>query len=128
MKIILSETQYYNILKSINEEKNAIDALNKFIETDKIFKYGSIDVYLTDIKLSGTIDDVFLESRIEKVIYENKDVTDFALNYAIYDQWTGDDLPLGTLIKNYLSDSFDKIVRKTLKNDLSSYDVVLNLI
>lgn len=128
MKIILSETQYYNILKTINEEKNAINVLNNFIETDKIFKYGSIDVYLTDIKLSGTIDDFFLLSRIEKIIYENKDVTDFALNYAIYDQWTSDDLPLGVLIKNYLSDSVDNIVRKALKNDLSSYDVVLNLI
>lgn len=127
MKIILSEAQYYNILKSINEEKNAINMLNNFIETDKIFKYGSIVVYLTDIKLSGTIDDFFLESRIEKIIYENKDVTDFALNYAIYDQWTSDDLPLGDLIKNYLSDSVDNIVRKVLKNDLSSYNVVLNL-
>lgn len=127
MKILISEKQFNNVKKQLSEESNALESLNKFIETDKIFKYGSMDVYLTDIKLSGTIDDFFLESRIEKIIYEGEDVTDFALNYATYDQWTGDDLPLGTLIKVFLSKNIDTMVKKTLKHDLSEYDVVLNL-
>lgn len=127
MKIIITEEQLNNYKRTIKEQKNSLDALNKFITKEKIFERGSLKIYLNNIELRGDMDDPSIHATVDNITFDDKDVTEFAINYSIIDNWTGDDLPLGTLLKLYISDSLDKIVKKTFKDELNEYDVVLHL-
>ena len=127
MKIIITEEQLNKYKRTIKEQNNSLETLNNFITRNKVYVYGSVKVYLKNIELSGDVEDPSINATIDKITYEDKDVTEFAINYAIIDQWVGDDLPLGTLLKQYIVDSLDRMVKKALQNELSEYDVVLHL-
>ena len=127
MNILITEEQLKKFKKHLKEEKNSLDALNNFIDKNKVYETGSLKIYLKNIELTGDIDDPSINATIDKVTYEDKDVTEFAINYAIIDQWTGDDLPLGTLLKIYITKSLDRMVKRAFKDELNEYNVVLHL-
>ena len=127
MNIIITEEQLKKFKKHLKEEKNSLDALNNFIDKNKIYERGSLKIYLKNIELTGDMDDPSINATIDKITYEDKDVTEFAINYAIIDQWVGDDLPLGTLLKIYIAKSLDRMVKRAFKDELNEYNVVLHL-
>jgi len=127
VKIIITEEQLNKYKRTIKEQNNSLETLNKFIDNHKVYQKGSLKIYLKNIELTGDMDDPSIEATIDKVIFDKKDVTDFAINYALYDEWTGDDTPLSTELKVYIARSLDRIVKKTFQNELSEYDVVLHL-
>lgn len=127
MNILITEEQLKKFKKHLKEEKNSLDALNNFIDKNKVYERGSLKIYLKNIELTGDMDDPSINATIDKVTYEDKDVTEFAINYAIIDQWSGDDLPLGTLLKIYIAKSLDRMVKRAFKDELNEYNVVLHL-
>ena len=127
MNILITEEQLKKFKKHLKEEKNSLDALNNFIDKNKVYERGSLKIYLKNIELTGDMDDPSINATIDKITYEDKDVTEFAINYAIIDQWVGDDLPLGTLLKIYIAKSLDRMVKRAFKDELNEYNVVLHL-
>lgn len=127
MNILITEEQLKKFKKHLKEEKNSLDALNNFIDKNKVYETGSLKIYLKNIKLTGDMDDPSIEATIDKVIFNRKDVTDFAINYALYNEWTSDDLPLATSLKIYIAKSLDRMVKRAFKDELNEYDVVLYL-
>lgn len=127
MNILITEEQLKKFKKHLKEEKNSLDALNNFIDKNKVYETGSLKIYLKNIELTGDMDDPSINATIDKITYEDKDVTEFAINYAIIDQWVGDDLPLGTLLKIYIAKSLDRMVKRAFKDELNEYNVVLHL-
>lgn len=127
MNILITEEQLKKFKKHLKEEKNSLDALNNFIDKNKVYETGSLKIYLKNIELTGDMDDPSIEATIDKVIFDRKDVTDFAINYALYNQWTSDDLPLATSLKIYIAKSLDRMVKRAFKDELNEYNVVLHL-
>ena len=127
MNILITEEQLKKFKKHLKEEKNSLDALNNFIDKNKVYERGSLKIYLKNIELTGDMDDPSIEATIDKVIFDRKDVTDFAINYALYDEWTSDDMPLATSLKIYIAKSLDRIVKRAFKDELNEYNVVLHL-
>lgn len=127
MKIIISEKQLQTVKKSLSEEKNPLDALNKYIkESLYITKYNT-RVFLENIHLSGKIDDVSIEAKVVKILENDTDVTEFAREWSITDPYTSEDLPLGYFIKIEIVESIPNIVKSSLPLNLNEYDVVLHL-
>lgn len=127
MKIIISEKQLQTVKKSLSEEKNPLDALNKYIkESLYITKYNT-RVFLENIHLSGKIDDVSIEAKVVKILENDTDVTEFAREWSITDPYTSEDLPLGYFIKMEVVESIPNIVKSSLPLNLNEYDVVLHL-
>ena len=127
MNILITEEQLKKFKKHLKEEKNSLDALNNFIDKNKVYERGSLKIYLKNIELTGDMDDPSIEATIDKVIFDRKDVTDFAINYALYDEWTSDDMPLATSLKIYIAKSLDRMVKRAFKDELNEYNVVLHL-
>ena len=127
MNILITEEQLKKFKKHLKEEKNSLDALNNFIDKNKVYEKGSLKIYLKNIELTGDMDDPSIEATIDKVIFDKKDVTDFAINYALYDEWTSDDLPLATSLKIFIGKSLDRMVKKAFKKEFDEYNVVLHL-
>lgn len=127
MNILITEEQLKKFKKHLKEEKNSLDALNNFIDKNKVYEKGSLKIYLKNIELTGDMDDPSIEATIDKVIFDKKDVTDFAINYALYDEWTSDDLPLATSLKIFIGKSLDRMAKKALKKEFDEYNVVLHL-
>ena len=127
MNIIITEEQLKKFKKHLKEEKNSLDALNNFIDKNKIYERGSLKIYLKNIELTGDMDDPSIEATLDKVIFDKKDVTDFAINYALFDEWTSDDTPLATTLKIYIAKSLDRMVKRAFKDELNEYNVVLHL-
>ena len=116
MNILITEEQLKKFKKHLKEEKNSLDALNNFIDKNKVYETGSLKIYLKNIELTGDMDDPSIEATIDKVIFDKQDVTDFAINYALYNQWTSDDLPLATSLKIYITQSLDRMVKRAFKS------------
>ena len=127
MNIIITEEQLKKFKKHLKEEKNSLDALNNFIDKNKVYERGSLKIYLKNIELTGDMDDPSIEATLDKVIFDKKDVTDFAINYALFDEWTSDDTPLATTLKIYIAKSLDRMVKRAFKDELNEYNVVLHL-
>ena len=127
MNILITEEQLKKFKKHLKEEKNSLDALNNFIDKNKVYERGSLKIYLKNIKLTGDMDDPSIEATIDKVIFNKKDVTDFAINYALYDEWTSDDLPLATSLKIFIGKSLDRMVKRAFEKEFDEYNVVLHL-
>lgn len=127
MNILITEEQLKKFKKHLKEEKNSLDTLNNFIDKNKVYEKGSLKIYLKNIELTGDMDDPSIEATIDKVIFDKKDVTDFAINYALYDEWTSDDLPLATSLKIFIGKSLDRMVKKAFKKEFDEYNVVLHL-
>jgi len=127
VNIIITEEQLKKFKKHLKEEKNSLDALNNFIDKNKIYERGSLKIYLKNIELTGDMDDPSIEATLDKVIFDKKDVTDFAINYALFDEWTSDDTPLATTLKIYIAKSLDRMVKRAFKDELNEYNVVLHL-
>lgn len=127
MNILITEEQLKKFKKHLKEEKNSLDALNNFIDKNKVYEKGSLKIYLKNIELTGDMDDPSIEATIDKVIFDKKDVTDFAINYALYDEWTSDDLPLATSLKIFIGKSLDRMAKKAFKKEFDEYNVVLHL-
>lgn len=127
MNILITEEQLKKFKKHLKEEKNSLDALNNFIDKNKVYETGSLKIYLKNIKLTGDMDDPSIEATIDKVIFNKKDVTDFAINYALYDEWTSDDLPLATSLKIFIGKSLDRMVKRAFEKEFDEYNVVLHL-
>lgn len=127
MKIIISEKQLQKVKKSLSEEKNPLDVLNKYIKrVTYITKYNT-RVFLENIHLSGKIDDVSIEAKVVKILENDTDVTEFAREWSITDPYTSEDLPLGYFIKMEVVESIPNIVKSSLPLNLNEYDVVLHL-
>ena len=127
MKIVISEKQLKNIQKSLTEEKDQLGILNNYMPSELVYKNGNTKVYLKDIELMGEIDDVSVEAKVSKILHDDVDVSGFAKEWSIIDMYTSDDLPLGMLIKIFIVDNIDNIVKKALPLNLTEYDVVLHL-
>ena len=127
MKIVISEKQLKNIQKSLTEEKDQLGILNNYMPSELVYKNGNTKVYLKDIELMGEIDDVSVEAKVSKIVHDDVDVSGFAKEWSIIDMYTSDDLPLGMLIKIFIVDNIDNIVKKALPLNLTEYDVVLHL-
>ena len=127
MNILITEEQLKKFKKHLKEEKNYLDTLNNFIDKNKVYEKGSLKIYLKNIELTGDMDDPSIEATIDKVIFDKKDVTDFAINYALYDEWTSDDLPLATSLKIFIGKSLDRMAKKAFKKEFDEYNVVLHL-
>jgi len=127
VNILITEEQLKKFKKHLKEEKNSLDALNNFIDKNKVYERGSLKIYLKNIKLTGDMDDPSIEATIDKVIFNKKDVTDFAINYALYDEWTSDDLPLATSLKIFIGKSLDRMVKRAFEKEFDEYNVVLHL-
>src|SRR5210317_2209187 len=95
--------------------------------SELVYKNGYTQVYLKDIELMGEIDDVSVEAKVSKIVHDDVDVSGFAKEWSIIDMYTSDDLPLGMLIKIFIVDNIDNIVKKALPLNLTEYDVVLHL-
>ena len=102
MKIQITENQLNRLRQSLNEVNTAMDNLNNMINVDDFTFTKEIPLVITfdKVMIEGSIkdDDLHVMASIDKVKYDNKDVTNFALNWAIRDQWTSEDLPLGMLL------------------------------
>jgi len=127
VKIVISEKQLKNIQKSLTEEKDQLGILNNYMPSELVYKNGNTKVYLKDIELMGEIDDVSIEAKVSKIVHDDVDVSGFAKEWSIIDMYTSDDLPLGMLIKIFIVDNIDNIVKKALPLNLTEYDVVLHL-
>jgi len=127
VKIVISEKQLKNIQKSLTEEKDQLGILNNYMPSELVYKNGNTKVYLKDIELIGEIDDVSIEAKVSKILHDDVDVSGFAKEWSIIDMYTSDDLPLGMLIKIFIVDNIDNIVKKALPLNLTEYDVVLHL-
>jgi len=127
VKIVISEKQLKNIQKSLTEEKDQLGILNNYMPSELVYKNGNTKVYLKDIELMGEIDDVSIEAKVSKIVHDDVDVSVFAKEWSIIDMYTSDDLPLGMLIKIFIVDNIDNIVKKALPLNLTEYDVVLHL-
>jgi hypothetical protein len=127
VKIVISEKQLKNIQKSLTEEKDQLGILNNYMPSELVYKNGNTQVYLKDIELMGEIDDVSIEVKVSKIVHDDVDVSGFAKEWSIIDMYTSDDLPLGMLIKIFIVDNIDNIVKKALPLNLTEYDVVLHL-
>ena len=102
MKIQITENQLNRLRQSLNEVNTAMDNLNNMINVDDFTFTKELPLVITfnNVMVEGSIkdDDLHVMASIDKVKYDNKDVTNFALNWAIRDQWTSEDLPLGMLL------------------------------
>jgi len=127
VKIIISEKQLQTVKKSLSEEKNPLDALNKYIKDSLYITKYNTRVFLENIHLSGEIDDVSIEAKVVKILENDTDVTEFAREWSITDPYTSEDLPLGYFIKIEIVESIPNIVKSSLPLNLNEYDVVLHL-
>ena len=94
MKVIITESQ----LKRLFEANTLTDNLNNLIKPkDFIYQFGMGDTYIIpdNIIIEGDIEDgdeglnndLQVRVTIDKVIYRGEDITEFAINWAL---WSGE--------------------------------------
>lgn len=128
MKIQITESQLNRLHKVINEANTAIDNLNNLINPREVFvTTGFVVVSFQSIIIEGSIkdDDLSVRAMIDKIKYDGKDVTEFALAWALRDEWTSEDLPLGTQICIDISNFVNKEALSLVGSKVSEYDVIL---
>lgn len=128
MKIQITEKQLSRLRNVISEATSSIDKLNNMIDVNDFFyDKDSVEVKFKSILIEGDIndDDLHVYASISKITYLKKDVTDFALSWAVKDAWTSDDLPLGTLLCMHVSEILNKRILSLVGASVSEYDVTL---
>jgi len=128
VKIQITEKQLSRLRNVISEATSSIDKLNNMIDVNDFFyDKDSVEVKFKSILIEGDIndDDLHVYASISKITYIKKDVTDFALSWAVKDAWTSDDLPLGTLLCMHVSEILNKRILSLVGASVSEYDVTL---
>ena len=128
MRIKITENQLKRLNKVINEANTPIDNLNNLINAKDItITTGLVVVTFDSIMVEGDIKDgnMTVKCLIDKIKYDGKDVTDFALAWTLRNEWTSDDLPLGTIICTDLSEIMNKEFLSLIGVEISEYDVII---
>jgi len=128
MKIILTESQVQRLI----EANTALDNLNNTINpADYTYEFGWGESYIIPsmVSLEGDISDEDVQVRVtvDKVIYRGEDVTDFAINYALYSGDYDGDTPLAFDFKNYIVKLINSKVLRLVNQEIMEYDVILEL-
>ena len=129
MKIQITENQLNRLRQSINEVNTAMDNLNNMINVDDFTFTNEAPLVITfnNVMVEGSIKDgdLHVMASIDKIKHDNKDVTSFALNWAIRDQWTSEDLPLGMLLSLYIVDVMNRNYLSLIGGKITEYDVTI---
>jgi len=128
MKIILTESQVQRLI----EANTALDNLNNTINpADYTYEFGWGESYIIPsmVSLEGDISDEDVQVRVtvDKVIYRGEDVTDFAINYALYSGDYDGDTPLAFDFKNHIVRLINSKVLRLVNQEIMEYDVILEL-
>jgi len=131
VKIKITESQLNNLRKVISEGNTAIDDLNNLIDpSDFTVNEDFTVVTFKHIILEGDMEDndVSVRVMIDKILYTyygEEDVTSFAMTWAIKDVYSGEDLPLGYVINNRVSEIMNAKYSKYIGVEISEYDVII---
>ena len=131
MKIQITESQLKRLQKVINEANTAVDNLNNLINpSDFTIREGYTVVTFRHIILEGNMEDKDFNVRvlIDRILFTREgeqDVTDFAMDWAIIDNWTSDDLPLAYIIKDRVAKVMNAKYVKLIGAEISEYDVII---
>ena len=129
MKIQITENQLNRLRQSLNEVNTDMDNLNNMINVDDFTFTNEVPLVITfnKVMIEGSVqdDDLHVMASIDKIKYDNKDVTNFALNWAIRDQWTSEDLPLGMLLSLYIVDVMNRNYLSLIGGKITEYDVTI---
>ena len=131
MKIQITESQLKRLQKVINEANTAVDNLNNLIDpSDFTIREGYTVVTFRHIILEGDMEDKDFNVRvlIDRILFTREgeqDVTDFAMDWAIIDNWTSDDLPLAYIIKDRVAKVMNAKYTKLIGAEISEYDVII---
>lgn len=131
MKIQITESQLKRLQKVINEANTAVDNLNNLIDpSDFTIREGYTVVTFRHIILEGDMEDKDFNVRvlIDRILFTREgeqDVTDFAMDWAIIDNWTSDDLPLAYIIKDRVAKVMNAKYVKLIGAEISEYDVII---
>lgn len=128
MKIILTESQVQRLI----EANTALDNLNNtIIPADYTYQFGWGESYIIPsmVSLEGSISDEDVQVRVtvDKVIYRGEDVTEFAINYALYSGDYDGDTPLAFDFKNHIVRLINSKVLRLVNQEIMEYDVILEL-
>ena len=129
MKIQITENQLNRLRQSLNEVNTAMDNLNNMINVDDFTFTKELPLVITfnNVMVEGSIkdDDLHVMASIDKIKHDNKDVTNFALYWAIRDQWTSEDLPLGMLLCINIANIINKNYLSLIGGEITEYDVTI---
>lgn len=131
MKIKITENQLRRLKKVINEANTVLDDLNNLIDpSDFTVNEDFTVVTFRHVILEGDIEDSDVSVRvgIDKIIYTyygEQDVTSFAMTWAIKDIYSGEDLSLGHVINNRVSEIMNAKYSKYIGVKISEYDVII---
>lgn len=131
MKIKITENQLRRLKKVINEANTALDDLNNLIDpSDFTVEEEFTVVTFRHVILEGDIEDSDVSVRvgIDKILYTyygEQDVTSFAMAWAIKDVYSGEDLSLGHVINNRVSEIMNAKYSKYIGVEISEYDVII---
>lgn len=131
MKIKITENQLRRLKKVINEANTALDDLNNLIDpSDFTVEDDFTVVTFRHVILEGDIEDSYVSVRvgIDKILYTyygEQDVTSFAMAWAIKDVYSGEDLLLGHVINNRVSEIMNAKYSKYIGVKISEYDVII---
>ena len=131
MKIKITESQLKNLKKVISEGNTAIDDLNNLIDpSDFTVNEDFTVVTFRNVILEGDMvdNDISVRVVIDRVLYTydgEQDVTGFALTWAIKDVYSGEDLPLGYVINNAVSQVMNAKYSKYIGVEVSEYDIII---
>ena len=131
MKIQITESQLKRLQKVINEANTAVDNLNNLMDpSDFTINDGYTVVTFRHIILEGDMEDKDFNVRvlIDRVLFTKEgeqDVTDFAMDWAIIDNWTSDDLPLAYIIKDRVAKVMNAKYLKLIGAEITEYDVII---
>ena len=131
MKIQITESQLKRLQKVINEANTAVDNLNNLIDpSDFTIREGYTVVTFRHIILEGDMEDKDFNVRvlIDRILFTREgeqDVTDFAMDWAIIDNWTSDDLPLAYIIKDRVAKVMNAKYTKLIGAEISEYDIII---
>lgn len=131
MKIKITENQLRRLKKVINEANTALDDLNNLIDpSDFTVEEEFTVVTFRHVILEGDIEDSDVSVRvgIDKILYTyygEQDVTSFAMTWAIKDVYSGEDLSLGYVINNRVSEIMNAKYSKYIGVEISEYDVII---
>lgn len=131
MRIQITENQLKRLKKVINEANTALDDLNNLIDpSDFTVNEDFTIVTFRHVILEGDIEDSDVSVRvgIDKILYTyygEQDVTSFAMTWAIKDVYSGEDLSLGHVINNRVSEIMNAKYSKYIGVEISEYDVII---
>ena len=134
MKVIITESQ----LKRLFEANTLTDNLNNLIKPkDFIYQFGMGDTYIIpdNIIIEGDIEDgdeglnndLQVRVTIDKVIYRGEDITEFAINWALWSGESDRNTELGHRYVLYVTEVINKRILRLSNLEISEWDVILDL-